>query len=50
MARDSHEHSNVQYPRPSKQRNDDNYSSNQPTYATDINIIKETKGDVKNQP
>ena len=25
-------------------------ASNQPTYATDINIIKEIKGDVKNQP
>ena len=24
-------------------------ASNQPTYATDINIIKEIKGDVKNQ-
>ena len=25
-------------------------ASNQPTYATHINIIKEIKGDVKNQP
>ena len=25
-------------------------ASNQPTYTTDINIIKEIKGDVKNQP
>ena len=25
-------------------------ASNQPTYSTDINIIKEIKGDVKNQP
>ena len=25
-------------------------ASNQPTYATDINVIKEIKGDVENQP
>ena len=24
--------------------------TNQPTYATDINIVKEIKGDAKNQP
>ena len=27
-----------------------NQPTNQPTYATHINIIKEIKGDVKNQP